>query len=139
MNKFLSLLKGEDAGIKTAITYFGTVAADDEQPVFVAPYPGEIVAAGLVNADAIALNATNYMTLTLRDKGGDGTADNEIAKIETKTGGQAFAAFDEVEFSTIDAEHRILAEGDVVTLRMVESGSGVTTDDMIAKVEYKRH
>jgi len=143
VNRLLGLLKGEDAERKAVETYFGTVAAgtDDEKPVFTAPYPAEIVAASLVNASAIAKHATDYETLTLRDKGGDGTADNEIGSIRTEdvAAGQAFAAFDEVEFSTIDATHRILAEGDVVTLKKVHSGSGAATDEMSVKLEYKRH
>ncbi|MCW3128486.1 MAG: hypothetical protein N2V75_00045 [Methanophagales archaeon] len=143
LNKLLSIFKDEDAERKTVVVRFGTVAAGttDERPVFVAPYPAEIVAASLVNASAISKDATNYETFTLRDKGGDGTADNVIGTITTQdvSGGQAFAAFDEVEFSTIDADHRILAEGDVVTLKKVPSGSGVGTDEMLVKIEYKRH
>lgn len=141
VNKLLFLLNDEDAERRTVETYFGTVAAgdDDEQPVFIAPHPCEVVAAGVVNAADIALDATDYLTLILMDKGADGSGTNEIGKIETKTGGQAFTAFDEVEFSTIDATHRILAEGDVVSLKKVASGSGKATDDMIAKLEYKRH
>lgn len=140
-NKFLFLFNDEDAERKTAETKFGTVAAgtDDEIPVFVAPHPAEIVAASLMNASAIPLSGSNYETFTLRDKGADGGDDNEIGAIETKTGGQAFAAFDEVEFSTIDATHRTLAEGDVVTLKKVHSGSGAGTDEMLVKLEYKRH
>jgi len=143
LNKLLSLTKGEDAERKTVIVRFGTVAAGntEEKPVFVAPYPVEIVAASLVNASAIAKDATNYETFTLRDKGGDGSDDNVIGSITTKDveEGQAFAAFDEVEFSTINANHRILAEGDVVTLKKVPSGAGAGTDEMLVKIEYKRH
>jgi len=143
LNRALSLTKGKDAERKTVVVRFGTVAAGttEEKPVFVAPHPAEIVAASLVNASAISKDATNYETFTLRDKGGDGTADNVIGTITTEDveGGQAFAAFDEVEFSTIDANHRVLAEGDVVTLKKVPSGSGVGTDEMLVKIEYKRH
>lgn len=141
-DKFLKLIKGVDAERKAAVVHFGTVAVltDDEQPVFIAPHPCEIVAAGVVNAADIALDANDYLTLILTDKGADGSGTDEIGKIETKTGGQAFTAFDEVAFSTIDAVHRILAEGDVVTLKKVSSGSsGKATDDMLVKLEYKRH
>lgn len=141
VNKFKTLFEGEDAERRTTITYFGTVAAgsSDEKPVFIAPHPCQIVAASVANASAIALHATEYLTLILTDKGGDGTASNEIGKIETKTGGQAFAAFDEVAFQTLDATHRVLAEGDVVSLNKVSSGSsGRATDELIVKIEYKR-
>lgn len=141
VNKLLALLKDEDAERRTVETKFGTIVGgtDDERPVFVAPHPCEIVAASLVNASAIALDATDYETLTLRDKGAAGGDDNEIGSITTTTGGQVFAAFDEVAFSTIDADHRILAEGDVVTLKKVHSGSGAGVDEMLVKLEYKRH
>jgi len=141
VNRLLSLFRDEDAERRTVEMYFGTVAAgsDDEKPVFVAPHPCQIVAASVVNASAIALNAADYLTLILTDKGGDGTASNEIGKIETKTGGQAFAAFDEVAFQTLDATHRVLAEGDVVSLNKLSSGaSGKATDELIVKIEYKR-
>ena len=140
--KFLGLSKGLAAERRTVITKFGTIVGGttDERPVFVAPHPCQIVAASLVNAAAIAKHAANYETFTLRDKGGAGTGDNVIGTIKTEDvdAGQAFAAFDETEFSTIDATHRILAEGDVVSLKKVPSGSGVGTDEMIVKLEYKR-
>jgi len=143
LNKLVFMFKDEDAERKTVETKFGTVASGSsaERPVFVAPHPAEIVAASLVNASAISKDATNYETFTLRDKGGDGTADNVIGTITTEDipGGQAFAAYDEVEFSTIDANHRVLAEGDVVTLKKVPSGAGIGTDEMLVKIEYKRH
>lgn len=141
VNIYKTLVEGEAAERRTAITYFGTVAAgaNDEKPVFIAPHPCQIVAVSVANAAAIALHALDYLTLILTDKGGDGAASNVIGKIETKTGGQAVAAFDEVAFETLDATHRVLAEGDVVSLNKISSGStGKATDDLIVKIEYKR-
>lgn len=136
VNKFLTLAQGEDAARRTVITKFGTVAAGttEENPVFVAPYPCEVVAASLVNA-ADMLGSNQKETFTLRDKGALGDDDNVIGTIQY----EAFNAFDEVKFETLDAAHRILAEGDVVSLKKVPSDSGFGTDEMIVKLEYKRH
>lgn len=140
VNEFLTLLKGEDAERRTVITKFGDVTkgGTDERTVFVAPHPCQIVAAGLVNNEDIGDDATDYETFSLRDRGDDGVLDGEIGSIATNVAAGAFTAFDEVEFETISAEHRILAEGDVVTLKNTPSGSGVGVDDMTVKLEYKR-
>ena len=125
----------------TAKTYavaaeFGTVAAgtDDERAVFVAPVACTLTKAYLVNGAALAADTTNYTTITLRDKGGAGTADNQIASYATDS--NAFVAFDSTDMGTLDATHKVLAAGDVVTLKKADSGTGAATDTLLVVLHY---
>lgn len=122
-----------------AIGKFGSVAAgtDDERPVFVAPYNCELTSVQLVNASAIATDDTNYTTISLVNKGSDGTANNTIASINNGGSGTAFSAFDAVSIGSLNATHKLLSTGDVVTLKKVDSGSGTATDEMIVMISYK--
>ena len=116
----------------------GTIAAGtgDERPVFVAPFDCQLVSVTLVNASAIATDAVSFTTISLRDKGSDGTADNQIAAISTDT--TAFTAFDGVSMGTLDATHKLLTSGDVVTLKKADTAGGEAIDEMIVAITYKR-
>lgn len=116
----------------------GSIAAgtDDERPVFVAPFDCELTQVNLVNATAIATDDTNYTTITIRDKGADGTADNQIASLATNS--DAFSAMDAKSMGTLDATHKLLTAGDVVSFKKADSGTGQAIDEMLVMISYKR-
>lgn len=122
------------------IVKFGTVAAgtDDERPVFVAPCSAELTQVCLVNASAIATDAVSYTTISLVNKGSDGTANNTIASIDNSGSGTAFAAFDAVDMGTLSATYKTVSTGDVLTLKKVDTAGGQATDEMIVEIKYKR-
>jgi len=123
---------------ETVVIRLGSIAAgtDDERPVFVAPYNCELTEVTLVNASAIATDAVSFTTISLRDKGADGTADNLIAAISTDT--TAFAAFDGVSMGTLDATHKVLSSGDVVSFKKADSGTGQAIDELLLMLGFKR-
>lgn len=118
--------------------YFGTIAAgtSDERPVFIAPYDCELIIVQLVNASAIATDAVSYTTVALLDKSSTGASDNQVAAISTDT--TAFAAFDSVSIGTLDATHKLLTSGDVVSLKKTDTAGGTATDEMMVMITYKR-
>jgi len=120
--------------------YFGTINAgtSDERPVFIAPYDCELIVVQLVNASDIATDAVSYTTVTLRDKGSDGSADNEIASVSNAAEGTAFDDFDAVSVGTLDATHKLLTSGDVVSLKKTDTAGGTATDEMMVMITYKR-
>jgi len=140
---FITNDAGAHAIISERITaYFGTIAAgtDDERPIFTAPGINGtyITKCYLVNASNITQNDTDYETFTLNDKAADGNSTNVIASGTTKsTGGVAVLDFDEMEWDAVlNATHRVLANGDVVTFAKTHSGTGQGTDEMIVIVDY---
>lgn len=123
---------------KMVNTYFGTVSAgtDDERSVFVAPYDCELTLTTIVNASDIATDAVSFTTISLRDKGSDGSADNQIAAISTDT--TAISAFDGTSLGTLDATHKLLTSGDIVSLKKVDTAGGDAFDELMIMISYKR-
>jgi len=123
---------------KMVTAYFGTTGAatDDDIAVFTAPFDCEILSANVVNAATAAADATDYLTLTLTDKGSDGTGTDAIAAITTAT--VALTAFDARDMGIISATHGLLSEGDVVSLAKTHANSGVATDCLQVFVTIRR-
>ena len=93
-----------------------------EIPVFVATVNGTILDADLVSFYDVDFDGVDYATLSLRDKGSDGTADNVIASIHTQT--VEFVANDVRTMGAISATHGVLLQGDVVTFKYAPTGGG---------------
>jgi len=125
-----------DKKIMTA--FFGTLtgANDDEVAVFTAPFDCEILSANVVNASTTALDSTDYLTLTLTDKGSDGSGTDAIAAITTAA--TALTAFDARSMGTISTTHGLLSEGDVVSLVKTHANSGADTDCLQVFVTIRR-
>ena len=115
----------------------GAVAATTSFCVFIAPCAGAISKCQLVTKDAIAANDTNYWTVTLYDKGSDGSASNKIAEKTTKvTGGTGFAAYDAWDIGTLDTTHRVLAAGDVVLLTLTKTLTATAFAEAMCMLEF---
>jgi len=125
----------------TIMCKFGTVAAstDDERGIFVAPFNCTITAAYLMNATTIATSATAITTLTLNDKGSDGTSNNAIAAWNCGAAGTVLTAFDAITMGALDGTHKLLTALDTVTIKKVDSGgTGAATDELVLMLSYKR-
>jgi len=121
-------------------------AAGAEWPIFVADAPNGVILldAELVNSAAIAVHADDHITLSLRDKDSDGTANNIISSVSTDsdTDNQAFAAFDMVSMDGVnnfDSTHKKLAPGDVVSLKKVDAGNGKAITNFMVQLRYMTH
>jgi len=127
-------ITGESVSVRV-----GTIAAgtDDELPIFSPDSNVVILSAYFINASDITQNDTNYETLTIRDRGADGSATNTICSINTKvTGGVAINDFDAVSMGTPNATHKILTAGDVVSFVKVHGGSGQGLDEAMVQLNY---
>jgi len=123
---------------RTLTAFFGTTAAgtDDEIAVMRAPFDCEILSAHVINGADITADATDYLTLTLTDKGAAGAGTDAIAAITTaSTGCTGFLAR---SMGTIDSAHGLLTAGDVVSVAKTHANSGVATDVMQVALRFRR-
>lgn len=107
-----------------------------EWAIFKAPEACEITAAYIVPDSAITGADTNYMTLSIVDKGSDGTGTTAIASVDFTSGTNA-AAFDATSLGTLGAG-KTLAAGDVVSFKKAEAGSGMNMPNLLVVIEYKK-
>lgn len=101
-----------------------TAGTADEFIVFAAPFAGRVVRVQWVPEAAVTANGTNYFTLRVRNRGGAGTGNVEMAtRSYAATNSTAFVA----ETATLHATeaNRRFASGDVITVEKVNTGTGL--------------
>lgn len=96
----------------------GAVTATATVIAFIAPGAGTLKSAVFANKSAIAANDTDYWTLALK-KG----SDTIVTKNTKATGGSALVAYTALTLGTLDATHKVLAAGDVVTFVLTKAAS----------------
>jgi len=106
-----------------------------EVPVFKALHACTLTKVGFVPKSAITGADTNYMTLSFVDKGSDGTGTGTIASRDYSSGNDV-AAMDFEDSGTLS--NASLAEGDTVSFKKAETGTGMAMPDLIAVVEFER-
>jgi len=107
-------------------------AADDEVPAYIAEGRCRVKAASIVVSATVTAHDTNYATLSLQNKGSDGTGTDEIASIQTTitAGTGDIAAFDAESMGAIDENYSALEPGDVVSFKIAHAAAGVDLDDL---------
>lgn len=113
----------------------GTASTVDEFTGFVAPFNLKITGVKWVPAAAITANATNYFTLTLRNRTtGAGTA---------LPASRSYAATNSVAFTpeamtlSATAADLNIASGDAVTVEKLVTGTGLAMPDGTVQVYYQ--
>ncbi len=98
-------------------------AVAGEQPVYRAQANGIVVAAFWVPSAAVVHNATNFATLSLRNRAAGAGAALPAVRAYSATDSVAFVA----EAMTLDATlaNTEFAAGDVLTVQSVETGTGL--------------
>lgn len=107
-----------------------------EWAIFKAPEACEITGAYIVTDADITGADTNYMTLSIVDKGSDGSGTTAIASLAFTSGTDA-TAFDALSLGTLGAG-KTLAAGDVVSFKKAEAGSGMNMPNLLVVIEYKK-
>jgi len=122
---------------RTAVVGVSAVSSgtETEVPIWAAPCRCKVMRVGIIPKSAITGADTNYMTLSFKNKGSDGTGTAVIAS-KAFTNGVNGAAFDYVTFGAVS--NNLLNEGDVVSFAKAESGSGMNMPDLVAVIEYVR-
>lgn len=130
------------AGARFYSVNIGTIDADADFPVFVAPFPGRITRAWITSSVALtgADTVTNYRDYSLISKGTDGTGVDTICTYTTlhaaPTGAKPVTAYIPYSFGTISTTKNYMSAGEVVDYRNEETGSCTTLGNMIVTIEF---
>ncbi|MGH8575339.1 MAG: hypothetical protein ACREXJ_00135 [Gammaproteobacteria bacterium] len=112
-----------------------TAATVDEFSGLVAPFDLKITAAKWIPAAAITANASNYFTLTLRNRTtGAGTA-LPASRSYAATNSTAFVA-EAMTLSGTAADLEV-AEGDLLTVEKLVTGTGLAMPDGVVQVTVR--
>ncbi|GLY55215.1 hypothetical protein [Lentzea sp. NBRC 102530] len=109
-----------------------TAGNADEWSGVKVPFRCRIVAARWIPAAAVTADGSNYFTLNLRNRGSDGSGSNlPASRSYAATNSTAFVSED----MTLGASGiRNLAEGDVLTVSKVNTGTGLACPDGVVQV-----
>lgn len=125
------------SGYNTVMLPLGAINATTTFIAFIAPAACTLTQCLIATKDAIAKNDTDYWTVALTDKGAAGSGTDKIAEATTKaTGGTAFGAYDAWSIGALDATHKVLAAGDVVTLSFTKAASATAFAEAAAMIEF---
>jgi len=106
-----------------------------ELPIWNAPFRCKIIRVGIVPAAAITGANTNYMTLSVVNKGADGTGTAAIASKDYTLGVDA-AQFAYNSLGPVS--NNLLRKDDTLTFKKAETGTGMAMPDLVVVVEYVR-
>lgn len=123
----------DEATVSVYIPALAT-GSDEETPIFVAPRDCQILAVGIIVADAITGVADNNFEGQFINKGSAGTGTDSIA-LKEYANGVDLAAFVFDDYGTIT--NGTLSEGDTVTFAKVENGTGMDQPALVAIVQYR--
>lgn len=121
-------------------------AAGQEAQICVAPWAGTLSAAKYTPEAAVTGAATDHKTLTVRNRGADGTGATVLASLALDAGTDA-AAFDETDIPLADPGLRevragegdlAFAQGDVLTFQSTVTGLGMTLPEASVRIILSR-
>ena len=124
--------------LPTQTFQFGTVAAGTnvERSVFTAPSACQLINLQLVNGVALGNDPINHTRLDLVNRGSNGIGAAVIATFDGTT--DSFTAFKTFLRAILSGSVVVtLAQGDVLTLRKMDSGVGGAVTDLLVSVSYK--
>lgn len=112
------------------------VGVSDELPLWAAPDACTLQKVSIIPGSTITGVDTDYFTLGIIDKGSSGTGTDSIVSMVFDSGENA-AAFATKNLGVLDVTHKVLAQGDVISFKKSESGSGMAMPDLVCVIEYK--
>jgi hypothetical protein len=117
----------------------GSVTANAEKAVFVAPTDGTITGVQLLNSVAITANSTNYWTFQIVNKGAAGAGTAVVAAIDTNSGdggdGGSLAEFVATDL-TVDTAEADFVAGDVLSFKATKAASATALADTVIVITY---
>lgn len=96
-----------------------------EQPGLVLPRAAQITSAKWIPGAAVTANATNFATLSLRNRGAAGAGSVKPAVDRSYAAGNSVANVPEVMALSGTASDALVAAGDVLTVSIAHSGTGL--------------
>lgn len=107
-----------------------------EWPLMVAPFNAQVQSAKWVPAAAVTANGTNFATLSFRNRTGAG-AGAAVPASRAYSATNSVAQISEAMTLSGTAADLLLALGDVLTLGVVHSGTGLTIPAGLVQVKLR--
>jgi hypothetical protein len=123
--------------LKRAEAHIGAVSANDDV-LFAFPHSNvRIVNSGIVNSVSDAVDASNYWSVQLVDKGVDGSETVNLlsAAFSNATSGTAITAY--VPWEAVPDQNRELEKGSVLIFQITKAASATALADVSVFVEYQ--
>jgi len=122
---------------RVAVQGYSAVSAGSsaEYGFFAAPFKCKIIKCSIIPDSTITGANTNNCVLSFVNKGSSGTGTSTIAS-KTFSSGVNASEYDETDLGAVS--NNLLNEGDVVTFKKSENGTGMTMPALTAKIEYVR-
>lgn len=112
-------------------------AVDDDTVLAQAPYAGRAISVEYVPEAAITGAATNNRTVSVVNRGQDGTGTAVVATLTFASGTNA-AASDDVNLTLGTGVNIEVAEGDTLAWRSVHNGTGIADPGGLARLVVDR-
>lgn len=137
---YVTIANGDKSQGETVTCKIGSIAqgTTDERPIFTAPSNLLLASAKIINSSTVA-TGSNYMELSIINKGADGTGTGAAFKIETNTAGVELTAFESISMgSSLGDQEEFLSKGDTITLKKENgaSGDGASLDEAFVILNY---
>lgn len=124
-----------DRVITVQVAGNATAGTADEFTAFVAPFNLKVTGVKWVPTAAITANATNYFTLTLRNRTTGAGAALPASRSYAATNSAAFTA-EEMTLSSTAADLNVAA-GDALSVEKLVSGTGLAMPDGVVQISYR--
>jgi hypothetical protein len=116
----------------------GTAGNDLTSVIGEAPFAGTVTAVSYVPDTAITGANTNSRTISLVNKGQDGTGSTTVASLALTSGVNIAAADEGTVTLSGTAANRVVASGDVLAFVSTHVGSGIVDPGGLARVQISR-
>lgn len=130
-------LRGDHA-VTVPVTGMAAPGTGNEQAAFVAPFAAKITGVKWTPAAAVTSAATNFSTLSVRNRGAAGAGSALAASRSYNTGNPSSVAW-VAEDCTLSgtASDLLVAAGDVLTVQMIASGTGIQLPAGSVRINYQ--
>lgn len=124
--------------VEQDIPAVSTAGNDDDTVVCAAPFTGTVTAVEYIPETTITGAATNNRTVSLVNKGQDGSGSAVVATLSFGSGTNAAGADSKTIPLSGTAANLNVAEGDVLVWRSVHVGTGIADPGGLARVTISR-
>lgn len=124
--------------IEADVPAVSTAGNSDDTVIGQAPFAGTVTDVEYVPEAAITGAATNNRTVSLVNKGQDGSGSTVIATLTFGSGTNAAANDDATVTLSGTAANRVVAAGDTLQWRSVANGTGIADPGGLARITLSR-
>ena len=125
-----------DHTVTLQVAAMASATTDNEQLGFVVPFNAKVTAVKWVPSANVTANGTNYSTLSVRNRKADASGSAlPAARSYAATNSSQFVPEDCTLSGT--AADLLLSAGDVLTIQMIHTASGVVIPARIVRISYQ--